>query len=123
MPSTPIVALVVDDEPSVRKLACSYLKLIRCNVLEASSGDEALRLYAGRELRISLLVADVQMPEMDGITLADRLKTKYPNLEVVFMSRCCSTRPDAIPGATWIRKPFGFADFLTHVRPLLERVA
>jgi CheY-like chemotaxis protein len=79
--------LVVEDEPSVRSLACSILKQYGYNVLEAASGQEAMAVWAAHKGDIHLLLSDVIMPGgMTGGELAERLLKSRPDLHVVFTS-------------------------------------
>lgn len=68
-----ITILIVDDNPVERQLMLRMLKRHKhYRVFEAKSGKEALRLMA--EHRPNLIVADLMMPEMDGLTLIEQLK-------------------------------------------------
>jgi PAS domain S-box-containing protein len=77
--------LVVEDEPSVRRLAVLGLRSNGYLVLEAANASEALRI-AATEHGIALVVSDVIMPGMGGPELAVRLETVRPNAKVVLMS-------------------------------------
>jgi DNA-binding response OmpR family regulator len=57
-----------------------------CRVLEAASGDEALRLAEAVEGGCQLVVTDVVMPGMSGKTLAEQLRARWPEIKVLFMS-------------------------------------
>ncbi len=79
--------LVVEDEPSVRYLACGVLESLGYNVLAASNGQEALRAaheYRGSPIR--LVLTDVIMPHMGGVTMAAVFENHYPDLKVLFTS-------------------------------------
>ncbi len=78
--------LLVEDEPSVRLLAARLLKQEGYKVLEAQSGEHALRMYRQYAGTIHLVFTDVVMPGMDGGTLAAHLKSLHPGLKVLFMS-------------------------------------
>jgi two-component system CheB/CheR fusion protein len=78
--------LVVEDEARVRTLARRYLERFGYQVLEAENGIEALRTYEKYSGVISLLIADVVMPQMDGKELAKRLRERQPGLKVLFTS-------------------------------------
>jgi two-component system, cell cycle sensor histidine kinase and response regulator CckA len=78
--------LLVEDEEQVRSLARRVLQRNGYTVVEACDGEDALRLLAGGDLRIDLLVTDVMMPRMGGHALAQRLQAEHPALRVVFMS-------------------------------------
>ena len=75
--------LIVDDEDdSVSALEGLIADAFGCRVMTALSGDEALRVIdAG--LHVDLVIADVVMPEMDGLTLAHLIARRLPALPVV----------------------------------------
>jgi signal transduction histidine kinase len=76
------VVLVVDDNDDVRDSTGALLELQGWVVRKAASGDEALALLAGG-LQPHAVVSDVVMPQMDGITLARRLRHAQPALPIV----------------------------------------
>jgi two-component system NtrC family sensor kinase len=78
--------LVVDDEPLVRRLVVDTLKAYGYRLLEASSGEEALKVSNAEDGEIDLLLTDVVMTGMDGRKLAETLKENRPSTKVVFMS-------------------------------------
>jgi nitrogen-specific signal transduction histidine kinase len=78
--------LLVEDEDAVRGLARQILEQEGYSVLEASRGEEAIRLCAAYEQPIELLLTDVVMPETSGKEVADRLRTMRPEIKVLFMS-------------------------------------
>ena len=78
--------LVVDDDPWVLGLARDVLAGEGYRVLDAPSGDAALRIAAAHAGPIHLLLTDVVMLEMGGKQLADRLRPARPELKVVYMS-------------------------------------
>jgi DNA-binding response OmpR family regulator len=77
--------LVLEDEWPVLKLLRHRLR--QCNVVEATSADEALLLSIDLNYRIDLLVADLTLPKRSGIQVALRLRTKIPDLSVIVTSR------------------------------------
>jgi CheY-like chemotaxis protein len=78
--------LLVEDEEVVRNLARRVLRDSGYHVIEAGSGEEALRLAGECPGRIDLLLTDVVMPGMNGRELAERLGEIRPETRVVFMS-------------------------------------
>jgi two-component system, cell cycle sensor histidine kinase and response regulator CckA len=79
--------LLVEDDEAVRDTIAHELVVLGYRVVEAADGAEALRVaeeLPGR--RIDLLLTDVVMPEMDGCTLAARLRERQPKLKVIFSS-------------------------------------
>jgi PAS domain S-box-containing protein len=78
--------LLVEDDDVVRGLARRILEQAGYHVLEASGGEEAIRLFAAQSEPVDLLLTDVVMPETSGKEVADRLCKLLPGLKVVFMS-------------------------------------
>jgi CheY-like chemotaxis protein len=78
--------LLVEDDAMVRRLAEATLERAGYRVLSAPSGGDALRLAAGRDGVIDLVVTDVVMPGMPGPELAQRLEASQPGLRVLYMS-------------------------------------
>src|ERR1035441_5428975 len=68
-----LTVLVVEDQDSVRRLASHALHACGCRVLEAASGDEALRLAEAVQGGCHLVLTDVVMPGMSGKTLVEEL--------------------------------------------------
>ncbi len=78
--------LLVEDEDMVRGFAVRALKSRGYDVLEASTGAEALEVMDRNEGKIDIVISDVVMPEMDGPTLLKELRKKNPNLKIIFIS-------------------------------------
>ena len=78
--------LIVDDEVSARTLVSNLLRqLPECKVVgEAANGFQALDKVD--ELHPNVVLADVMMPEMDGIALAARIRERYPEVQVIMLT-------------------------------------
>jgi CheY-like chemotaxis protein len=76
------VILLVDDHTDSRLAMAQLLRQEGMTVLEASGGDEALRVFDAHGGEIDLLISDMKMPGMDGLELMDKLeqRTKALNL-------------------------------------------
>jgi two-component system cell cycle sensor histidine kinase/response regulator CckA len=116
--------LLVEDEDVVRRLARKILESAGYNVLEASRGEEAVRLCRQRAGPIDLLLTDVVMPETSGKEVADRLSEMQPGLRVLFMS---GYTDEAIvhhgvldANVEFIQKPFTPAGLAKKVREVLD---
>jgi len=81
-----IRVLIADDHGVVRQGLTMYLKLDEeLEVVgEASNGEEALRM--ARELEPDVVLMDVLMPVMDGITATEKIKAELPEVEVVALT-------------------------------------
>jgi DNA-binding response OmpR family regulator len=118
--------LVVDDDPDIRQLVAELLRLSAYDAVTASSGVEAIeRLLAGGE-RASLVLLDVQMPELDGWETLRRIRAE-PRLDDVPVVLCTvkSSAIDTALGWTlgcdgYVVKPFAIADLIAEVEVVLN---
>ena len=78
--------LLVEDEIGVRQLVREMLHRLGYKIHEASSGADAVRIFAQHRNTIDLLLTDVIMPQMSGRDLAERLKALQPSLKVLYIS-------------------------------------
>jgi CheY-like chemotaxis protein len=117
--------LVVEDEPSVRHLACGVLEALGYAVLSAPNGQDALYVAHGHKgAPIRLVITDVIMPLMGGKVMAEWLKATYPDLKILFTS---GYTDDAIaqhgvlePGIAFMSKPYTPATLARKVRAMLD---
>ena len=102
-------ALIVDDSTSMRQMVSFTLKQAGFDVVEAENGQDALNKAGGP---VSLVVTDLNMPVMDGITLIRELRAKpdfryTPILMLTTESQDARKQEGKAAGATgWIVKPF-----------------
>jgi two-component system, cell cycle sensor histidine kinase and response regulator CckA len=78
--------LLVEDEDAVRAFAARALRNKGYTVIEAASGEQALALPPEQLDRVELLISDVVMPNLDGPTLAAQLRSRRPDLKILFIS-------------------------------------
>lgn len=76
--------LVIDDEDRIRGMLRKALEMEGHEVLEASQGDEALRLH--RATPAELVITDIIMPQKDGVEVIMALRREAPGLKVIAMS-------------------------------------
>jgi two-component system response regulator HydG len=113
--------LIVDDEPSVRFTLRDVLEGAGYNVDEAANGLEALDKIADN--RYALIISDLVMPEMDGMTLLSRLVQKeYPGKLIFLTARGSERRAvEAMKaGAHYLTKPFDVDELLIAVGKAIE---
>jgi two-component system chemotaxis response regulator CheY len=115
--------LIVDDSKSIRQVVSMALKGAGYEVIEAGDGKEALGQLNGR--RIHLIVSDVNMPNMDGITLVKEVK-KLPNYKFTPIIMLTTESQEAkkqegqAAGAkAWVVKPFKPEQMLNAVSKLV----
>ena len=115
--------LVVDDEPSILKLAARMLGELGYRVLTASLPGEAVELARQHGANIDVLLTDVVMPEMNGHDLIARLRALSPNLGLVYMSGYAPHLLDHLivldNGSPFLRKPFSSKDLAVKIRQAL----
>lgn len=71
--------LLVDDRDTNLKVASLMLKKLGCKVETATNGAIAINKYDANPNKFDLIIMDIQMPVMDGITATKKLRKKYPN--------------------------------------------
>jgi two-component system, cell cycle sensor histidine kinase and response regulator CckA len=102
--------LVVEDDLSVRRLACRVLRARGYRVLEAGDGDEALELVHGREGALDLVITDIIMPGLSGPALVERLLPEASDLRVLYItgySEEAIRQQGVLPaGGALLEKPF-----------------
>ncbi|VAW81590.1 hypothetical protein MNBD_GAMMA12-686 [hydrothermal vent metagenome] len=83
--SNPVV-LVVDDSKLSRMMIVSIIQaqFSDWNIIEASNGDEALEVCSGKN--IGLFIIDYNMPGMDGLALAAKLKENFPSVPMSLLT-------------------------------------
>ncbi len=115
---------VVEDEEAVRKLARSILVGHGYRVLEAGSGEEALRLAATHEGPIDILVTDIVLPGINGRKTAEELLRDRPALKVLYISGYSDDKlaVDGVlgSGVSFLEKPFTPEALARKVRRVLD---
>ena len=116
--------LLVEDENSVRLASSQFLTRSGYSVLEASNGEEALRVSRAHAGRIDLMITDVVMPKMGGPMLAEWLADERPNMKVLFVSGYAENpvlRHGKIDVTTrFLQKPFSGGMLARKVREVME---
>ncbi len=115
----PPLILIVEDEYLIRMMAVDAFTDAGFLVVEAEDAAEALLMYASNG-QIKVLFTDVNMPgKMNGIDLAERLKTSAPNLHVIVTSALPILRSvDHISGV-FIPKPYDVREVCGSAQRLL----
>jgi DNA-binding response OmpR family regulator len=113
--------LIVEDEGFIRDLLVGTFADAGFDVLEATSGDEAVRLLDDPD-NVDLVLTDIQMPgHTDGNLVADTAKKSHPDLPVIYMTGNPSSLRNAVGTRdAFIRKPFNLSEVLIVVKCLLS---
>ncbi len=102
-----IEVLYVEDNEGVRDATVSILKKFFKNLYVGFNGVEGLKLF--EENCISLVITDINMPKMDGITMAEKMKKIDPDIDIIIISAHNEIgfieRSEAIGVYTYLYKP------------------
>ncbi len=116
--------LLVEDEEAVRSFAARALAGRGYQVLEASTGAEALEVMDEHTGAVDLVVSDVVMPEMDGPTLLKELRKTNPDLKIIFISGYAEDafkkNLDANEHFAFLPKPFSLKQLAEAVKDTLD---
>lgn len=116
--------LVVDDSSTVRNEVCDFLKANGLTVASAVDGKDGLEKLKA-DPSIKLVVSDVNMPNMDGLTMAEKIRGELKNASVNIIMLTTENSPSmkergkaaGIKG--WIVKPFNGAAVIATFKKLV----
>ncbi len=115
--------LVAEDEAQIRRLVVRMLHEAGYQVLEASDGNEALRVCAEHSGEVHLILSDVVMPGMRGPEMVQRALEFHPSARVIFISGYAQNEnleEGSLSGAPLLTKPFRLQQLLELVRQELN---
>lgn len=115
--------LLVEDNPSVLKIAHRTLENAGFQVIAAALGREALERCRAVRGQIDLLLTDVVMPEMNGRELAEKIVAEFPSIKVLFMSGYTDDvlgRVGGVANVALLEKPFTPDALVRRVRAILD---
>lgn len=115
--------LVVEDDRKIRELLSQGFKQVGYNTTTADNGLKALELVEVESF--DLMVVDIMIPEIDGVTLVKKLRNKNSKIPVIFLTSKQSV-DDRIEGFQagaddYLGKPFSFSELLLRVQAVLRR--
>ena len=116
--------LIIDDEDPIRVLLKLTLQSAGYDsVLEASNGEDGLAL--AMRYKPDLILLDLMMPGMDGETLCNLAKERYPSLRVILMSGYSEDfarhGKDEDKNFSFLPKPFSLNQLVLKVREVLQK--
>ena len=112
--------LFIDDEEMVRQMFVLALELEGHDVVEASDGEEGVRLF--REAPTDLVITDIKMPQKDGLEVIRGLRSDYPDVKIIAIT---GYEPEALTMAEELgavhtfTKPLSMEEFVKTVDRLL----
>lgn len=114
--------LIVDDEERIREVVKEYCLLEDYNVLEASDGLEALEMVKNND--IDLIVLDVMMPKLDGLSAFSKIKEIKKIPTIILSAR--SEEYDKLVGFElgvddYVTKPFSPKELIARIKVILKR--
>jgi DNA-binding response OmpR family regulator len=117
-----LIVLVVDDEPMVREVVCTYLSRDGFDCREATDGEEALAAIAEHDP--ALVVLDVMLPKLDGYSVLAKVREASDVPVILLTAR--STETDRLLGLElgaddYVVKPFSPREVAARVRTVLKR--
>jgi two-component system OmpR family response regulator len=125
-PDTPGArVLVVEDEPHIRDLIALHLQLEGLTPVAVGDGNEGLRL--ARNEPFDLVVLDLMLPGLDGVTVCRAIRRETTNTDVpILMLTARREESDKVLGLEsgaddYLTKPFGVRELVARVRALLRR--
>ncbi|MBA3759693.1 MAG: response regulator [Gemmatimonadales bacterium] len=119
--------LVIDDQPTVRRMAHRLLSEWGFRVFEAESGEEGMEVMETARSGIQLVIVDVVMPLADGVQVTQRIRDRWPGQRTLYMS----AHPAEVLmeyglthlDAPFLAKPFTRDELLTKVSEALAAPA
>ena len=123
MPDNGTRVLVVDDEPSITELVALALRYEGFTVEKAATGRAALAAVA--TFKPALIILDVMLPDLSGLSVFQRLSAEGRKVPVIFLTARDATE-DKVHGLTiggddYVTKPFSLEEVLARLRGLLRR--
>ncbi len=120
---SPVRAVVVDDEDSLTDLLGMALRYEGWDVRLASDGQRALKVI--REFKPDVVVLDVMLPDIDGLTVLSRLRANGDQTPILFLTAKDAV-DDRVAGLTvggddYVTKPFSLEELVARLRALIRR--
>ena len=114
--------LIVDDEKLIRDVIKTYAELENYETVEAEDGSEALDIVAKE--KIDLIILDIMMPKMDGMTFLEKLKSNKIIPVIILSAR--NEEYDKLRGFDlgtddYLTKPFSPKELLARIKAILKR--
>jgi two-component system, cell cycle sensor histidine kinase and response regulator CckA len=113
--------LLVEDETGIRAMTRTYLEGLGYTVLEAETGDAALRIFEERPKEISLVVTDIIMPGIKGDEMVRKIRETRPDMAAIFISGYADAG-QLDDNTVILEKPFSFPELGRSIKEALTHV-
>lgn len=116
------LVLLVEDDGCVADVVEHMLVRQGCRVLRAGDGTQAAQHFAKNERKVSIVILDCGLPDVDGVSLCRVLRRLAPNLPIILTSGWDSAQAQAMAGVgptVFLQKPFFPTEVVKLVRSLL----
>ena len=115
--------LIVEDEASLGRILCDTLRAAGYSTTLATDGVAGLEAFDSH--RPDLVIADIMMPRLDGLSMVEQMRRRDSSVEVLFLS-ARSGAEDVVEGFRrggndYLRKPFSLDELLARIAALLAR--
>ncbi len=118
-----VQCLVVDDEPRLRRVLVRLLEGEGFTCREAGSGTEALQMM--QENPVPLVISDLRMPQMDGVTLLRELVSRWPDTAVIVVTAVAEVESAVaclqLGALDYVAKPFHLDEVRARVMQALDK--
>ena len=117
--------LIVDDEERMRKLIKDFLKQKGYPTIEASDGEQALKMFEENKSKIKLILLDVMMPKLDGWSVLRQIRQES-NVPVIMLTARGEEQDELfgfeLGADEYISKPFSLKILVARVEAILKRL-
>jgi two-component system, OmpR family, response regulator len=115
--------LLAEDDNNLGSLLKNYLTAKNYETILSVNGNEALDLFIKESFNLCIL--DIMMPEMDGLTLSNKIRKISPNIPIIFLT-AKNQKEDILEGFKsgaddYITKPFSMEELLYRIEAILRR--
>ncbi len=119
--------LIVEDETSIRDFVVINLKRSGYEVLEASNGEEAIKIFDEHSNEIDVAILDIMMPVIDGLEVCKYLREKSKRLGIIMLT-ARTQEMDKVTGLMmgaddYVTKPFSPSELMARIDAVYRRVS
>jgi CheY-like chemotaxis protein len=116
--------LIIDDEPMIREMSSDMLSTIGYNVLVSDNGSDGIKIYKDNFENIDLVLLDLLMPEMNGVTCYKKLTEIKSDVKVIISSGIADLNKrkelEALGVAGYLEKPFSLKTIAEYLKKILD---